>query len=179
MLNRFPGSEKLGPSRNGRMERNFPVNSDFPEFQANLVRYAQNLGMKFWKMSVPFQPAARTGVIFCVFPGIFDRMESAKCQTSTNSRPIMKILRFLIVNPHRSGYDITTSKHTAKMSCMSTNHVLRHQKGMSIVTRGSEGIMGIATLYLLVTVKKSMSDSLGEYHETFRICNNSLSMADV
>ena len=22
---RFPGSEKLGPSRNGRMERNFPV----------------------------------------------------------------------------------------------------------------------------------------------------------
>ena len=154
MLNRFPGSEKLGPSRNGRMERNFPVNSDFPEFQANLMRYAQNFGMKFWKMSVPFQPAARTGVIFCVFPGIFDRMESAQCQTSTNSRPIMKILRFLIVNPHLSGYDITTSKHkgcalkrrTAKMmSCMSTNHVLRHQKGMSIVTRGSEGIMGIAT----------------------------------
>ena len=30
---RFPGSEKLGPSRNGRMERNFPVITIFRNFR--------------------------------------------------------------------------------------------------------------------------------------------------
>ena len=30
---RFPGSEKLGPSRNGRMERNFPVIPIFRNFR--------------------------------------------------------------------------------------------------------------------------------------------------
>ena len=30
---RFPGSEKLGPSRNGRMERNFPVIPTFRNFR--------------------------------------------------------------------------------------------------------------------------------------------------
>ena len=30
---RFPGSQKLGPSRNGRMERNFPVIPIFRNFR--------------------------------------------------------------------------------------------------------------------------------------------------
>ena len=33
---RFPGSEKLGPSRNGRMERNFPVIPIFRNFRPTL-----------------------------------------------------------------------------------------------------------------------------------------------
>ena len=73
------------------------------------------------------------------------------------------------MNPRISGYEITTSKHKVVLGRLQRVHVLRHQKGMSIVTRGSEGIMGneIATLDLLVTVKKSMSDSLGQIPRNF------------
>ena len=35
---RFPGSEKLGPSRNGRMERKISGISEFPEKKDNLER---------------------------------------------------------------------------------------------------------------------------------------------
>ena len=62
---RFPGSEKLGPSRNGRMERNFPVIPIFRNF-----RPTSRCTPKFRKMSVPFAP--QPGIF-----GIFGRMESA------------------------------------------------------------------------------------------------------
>ena len=64
---RFSVSENLGPSRNGRMERNFPVIPIFRNFRANLARYSQNFGMKFRKMSVLFVP--QPGI-----SGIFGRM---------------------------------------------------------------------------------------------------------
>ena len=66
---RFPVSENLGPSRNGRMEQNFPVIPIFQNY-VNLARYSQNFGMKFRKMSVPF--AHQPGI-----SRIFGRMESA------------------------------------------------------------------------------------------------------
>ena len=75
----FPGSEKLGPSRNGRMERNFPVIPIFRNLKANLARYTQNFGMKFRKMTVPF--TLHPGI-----SGIFGRMESAPGFSSAASK---------------------------------------------------------------------------------------------
>ena len=68
---RFPGSEKLGPSRNGRMERNFPVIPIFRNFRpTSRGTPKKNFEEKFRKMSVPFAP--QPGI-----SGIFGRMESA------------------------------------------------------------------------------------------------------
>ena len=67
---RFPGSEKLGPIRNGRMEQNFPVIPIFPNFRPNSRGTPKISGMKFRKMSVPFAPQPEIS-------GIFGRMESA------------------------------------------------------------------------------------------------------
>ena len=47
----FPGSEKLGPSRNGRMERNFPV---IPIFQKRGC--TQNVFLNFRKLFPEFLP---------------------------------------------------------------------------------------------------------------------------
>ena len=53
---RFPGSEKLGPSRNGRMERNFPVIPIFRNFWSNGKRPNLIVGnvMQFCQVSVYF-----------------------------------------------------------------------------------------------------------------------------
>ena len=59
---RFPGSEKLGPSRNGRMERNFPVIPIFRNFRPTL-RFRNEIP----EMSVAFAP--QPGI-----SGIFGRM---------------------------------------------------------------------------------------------------------
>ena len=64
---RFPGSEKLGPSRNGRMGRNFPLIAIFKNFRPTSPGKPK---MKFRKMCVPFAP--QPGI-----SGIFGRMESA------------------------------------------------------------------------------------------------------
>ena len=48
----------------------FSSYSNFLEFYANLARYTQNFGMKFWRMSVPFAPKPEIS-------GIFGRLESA------------------------------------------------------------------------------------------------------
>ena len=62
---RFPGSEKLGPSRNGRMERNFSVIPIFPNFRPT------SRGTPKFRINI---------LIFAPQPGIsriFGRMESA------------------------------------------------------------------------------------------------------
>ena len=63
---RFPVSENLGPSRNGRLEQNFPVIPIFRNF-----RPTSRGTPKIRKMSVPF--AHQPGI-----SGIFSRMESAR-----------------------------------------------------------------------------------------------------
>ena len=62
----FSGSEKLGPSRNGQMERKFPVIPIFRNFRPT----SRGFGMKFRKMCVPFTPPPGIS-------GIFGRMGSA------------------------------------------------------------------------------------------------------
>ena len=65
----FPGSEKLGPSRNGRMERNFPV---IPI--SGILDQPREVHPKFRneiaKNACPF--SSQPGI-----SGIFGRMESA------------------------------------------------------------------------------------------------------
>ena len=51
---RFPGSEKLGPGRNGRMERKISRISEFPEKRDNLERLTKIFEKIFRKFSVPF-----------------------------------------------------------------------------------------------------------------------------
>ena len=68
------------------MEQNFLVILIFPEFQANLTTYTQNLRMKFWKMSVPFAPQPEISGIFC-------GMESTLCITALNTQAIMTIVK--------------------------------------------------------------------------------------
>ena len=51
---RFSDSEKLGPSRNGRMERNISGIPEFPEKKDNLERLTEILEKIFRKFSVPF-----------------------------------------------------------------------------------------------------------------------------
>ena len=68
---RFPGSEKLGQSRNGRMERNFPVIAIFRNFRPTSRGTPKISERNSGKMSVPFAP--QPGI-----SGIFGRMESAR-----------------------------------------------------------------------------------------------------
>ena len=51
---RFPGSEKLGPSRNDRMEQKISGISEFPEKKDNLERLTEIFEKIFRKFSVPF-----------------------------------------------------------------------------------------------------------------------------
>ena len=51
---RFPGSEKLGPGRNGRMEGKISGISEFPEKKDNLERLTKIFEQIFRKFSVPF-----------------------------------------------------------------------------------------------------------------------------
>ena len=51
---RFPGSEKLGPGRNGRMERKISGISEFLEKKDNLERLTKIFEKIFRKFSVPF-----------------------------------------------------------------------------------------------------------------------------
>ena len=51
---RFSDSEKLGPSRNGRMERKISGISEFPEKKDNLERLTKIFEKIFRKFSVPF-----------------------------------------------------------------------------------------------------------------------------
>ena len=65
---RFPGSEKLGPRRNGQMEGIFRL------FRfSGILGQPRDFGMKFRKMSVPFN--SQPGI-----SGIFGRMKSAQRQ---------------------------------------------------------------------------------------------------
>ena len=65
MVIRFPGSEKLGPGRNGRMERNFPVIPFLRNF-----RPTSRGTPKMRRMSVPFAPPLGiSGIFHRIFGG--------------------------------------------------------------------------------------------------------------